>query len=313
MNSKISVVTPVYNEASTIDRFLERVEPILEKITADYEIIFALDPSRDNSEALLQSAHTRNPRIKTLLFSRRFGQPMATLAGIHHAQGEAVIVMDVDLQDPPEIIPEMIQRWKEGFEVVYAQRRSREDTSWIYKTITAIGYRAIAWLSEDISIPPDTGDFRLLGRRAVNELIKLKESHGFLRGMVALVGFRQTAVVFDRPARASGESHYNQYFGSLKIAMNGFVCFSNQILRLTTLFGFATAGIAFLLGIVYIGLKLRGIPFPIGNPTVVSLVLFLGGVQLVSVGILGEYIGRIYDEVKQRPHFIVDRKIGFPS
>jgi len=310
---ELSIVIPVYKEEASIEPFLKTVQPILDKLTREYEIIFALDPSPDRTADIIQTAHDRDPRIKLLLFSRRFGQPMATLGGLQHASGKAVIVMDVDLQDPPEVIPQMVQKWKEGFDVVYGSRRSRTGEPMIYRTLTWIGYRAIHWLAEDINIPRNTGDFRLMSRRALDELLRLKESHGFLRGMVALVGFRQTAVLFDRPGRQTGKSHYNAYVGSLKIAINGFVCFSNRLLRVTTYFGFFTAGMAFLTAIVYTAMKLNGFDFPLGNPTIVILVLFLGGVQLVSVGILGEYIGRIYDEVKERPRVIIDRTVGLDT
>jgi dolichol-phosphate mannosyltransferase len=165
-------------------------------------------------------------------------------------------------------------------------------------------------MASGVEIPPNTGDFRLMSRRVVNEILRLKESHGFLRGMVAIVGFRQTAVTFDRPPRHSGQSNYNRFLGSLQIGVNGLICFSSYPLTITTFFGFFIAGFSFALAFVYALMKICGVPFPLGNPTVVILILLLSGVQLISVGILGEYIGRIYDEVKQRPQFIVDKKIG---
>lgn len=311
MKAKISVVTPVYNEADAVIPFLQALEPVLESLTPDYEIVFALDPSRDGTGEVIEREHQRNPRVKLVEFSRRFGQPMATLGGLSQASGDAVVVMDVDLQDPPEVIREMVARWLEGYDVVLASRRKRTGTPLTYRMLTFIGYRLIHWLADDVKIPTNTGDFRLLSRRAVDEVLRLKESHGFLRGMVALVGFRQTAVWFDRPARSHGRGHYNAYWGSLKIALNGFVCFSNGMLRVTTFAGFTTAAGAFFIALLYAWLKFHGQPFPIGNPTIVILILFLGGVQLISVGILGEYIGRIYDEVKRRPRFIVARRIGF--
>lgn len=282
--------------------------PILEKI-GDYEIVFSMDPSPDRTEAVILLEREKNPRVKLLALSRRFGQPMATLAGLSHATGDAVIVMDVDLQDPPELIPQMVQKWQEGFEVVYAQRVSRSGEPWLKKLVAHLGYRFINKVA-DVSIPPNTGDFRLLSRRALDHVLALKESHGFLRGLVALVGFRSTAIPFERPGRSAGETNYNRFFGSIRIGMNGVVCFSNYLLTLSSMMGFLTAGFSFLIAIVYLIMKLAGTPFPLGNPTVVILVLFLGGVQLISIGILGEYIGRIYDEVKQRPKFIVERKHG---
>lgn len=308
---KLSIVVPVYNEESNIPPFLERLTSVLNAVTADYELIFVLDPSTDRSHELIAKACANDPRTKLILLSRRFGQPMATLAGVQYAGGEAVIVMDVDLQDPPELIPDMMAKWKEGYDVVYAQRANRDGETPLKRAIAYMGYRLIDGMSEGIEIPRDTGDFRLMSRRVVTEVLNLKESHGFLRGMVALVGFRQISVPFSRPARCAGLGHYNRLWGSLRIGLNGVVCFSRYPLTLCTLFGFSIAGLSFLVAIAYAFAKLSGVPFPLGNPTVVILVLLLAGVQLISIGILGEYIGRMYDEIKQRPRFIVDEKIGF--
>lgn len=309
----LSIVAPVYNEEATIPEFLRRIETVLREVTADYEIIFALDPSRDRSEEVILEQRARDPRIKLLKFSRRFGQPMATLAGLDYSSGDAVIVIDVDLQDPPELIPEMIARWRDGFEVVLPQRRQRTGEPWLKRLTAHLGYRVIDRVAE-VSIPPNTGDFRLLSRRVVTELLKLKESHGFLRGMVAIVGFKQAIVPFDRPARFAGKTNYNRFVGSLRIGFNGVFCFSTYALKLSTLFGFALAGGSFLFALLYFIAKiLNWFPFASGNPTIVILILFLGGIQLISVGILGEYIGRIYEEVRQRPKFIVDRAEGFAA
>jgi glycosyltransferase involved in cell wall biosynthesis len=308
----ISVIVPIYREEKNVPVFLNRLRPVLEKITQEYEIIFALDPSPDRTEQVVLEARAKDPRIKLLSFSRRFGQPMATLAGLAHSSGDAAIVMDVDLQDPPELVEQMVAKWKEGFEVVYAQRRRRTGEPWIKRFVAWAGYKLINRIAE-VDIPANTGDFRLMSRRVVKHVIALKESHGFLRGMVALVGFKSTSVMFDRPERAIGESNYNRFFGSIRIGMNGVICFSNNLLGFSTMLGFFTAIGSFVIAIGYLGLKLWGVPFPIGNPTIVILVLFLGGVQLISVGILGEYIGRIYDEVKARPRFIVDQAHGFEA
>ncbi len=305
----ISIVVPVYKEEKNIPEFLSRVVVILDRITSDFEIIFSMDPSPDRTEEIILGHRAKDQRIKLLKFSRRFGQPMATLAGLHHATGDAVIVMDVDLQDPPELLTDMVMKWREGYDVVYAQRRGREGETWLKRIVAAGGYRLINKIA-DVNIPPNTGDFRLMGRRVVNEIVAMKESHGFLRGMVALVGFRQTSVPFDRPPRFEGAGNYNRFFGSLRIGFNGIFCFSNYALTLSTIFGFITAGFSFLLMATYLFYKLMGWQILWGNPTLVILVSFLGGIQLISVGILGEYIGRIYEEVKSRPKFILDRKEG---
>ena len=306
----ISIVVPVYKEEKNVREFLGRVLAILERISSEFEIIFAMDPSPDGTEEVILQARAQDQRVKLLRFSRRIGQPMATLGGLHYSTGEAVIVMDVDLQDPPEVIPAMISRWQEGFDVVYAQRRNREGETWLKRVVSAAGYKLINKIA-DVDIPPNTGDFRLMSRRVVNEINSMKESHGFLRGMVALIGFRQTSVLFDRPPRFEGAGKYNRFLGSLRIGFNGVFCFSNYALTLSTIFGFIAAGFSFALMAIYLFYKLMGWQILWGNPTLVILISFLGGIQLISVGILGEYIGRIYEEVRARPKFIVARKEGF--
>ncbi len=306
----LSIVVPVYREEKNIPEFLRRIRPILEGITSDYEIIFSMDPSPDRTEEVVLEERARDERIRLLKFSRRFGQPMATLAAMEYSSGAAVVVMDVDLQDPPELLVEMMAKWREGYDVVLPQRRARTGEPWLKKMVANTGYKVINKIA-DVKIPRNTGDFRLMSRRVVREVVKLKESHGFLRGMVAVVGFKQVMIPFDRPARFAGETNYNRFFGSLRIGFNGIFCFSTYALTLSTQFGFAIAGASFLIALTYLVMKLCGFPFPLGNPTMVILILFMGGIQLISVGILGEYIGRIYEEVRSRPKFIVDRAEGF--
>lgn len=306
----LSLVVPVYKEEKNIPEFLRRLRPILTGITEDYEIIFSLDPSPDRTEDVILEQRAQDVRIKLLKFSRRFGQPMATLAGLQYSRGDAVIVMDVDLQDPPELVQTMVAKWREGYDVVLPQRRERTGEPFVKKLVAATGYKVINKIA-DVRIPPNTGDFRLMSRRVVEEVVRLKESHGFLRGMVAVVGFRQCLIPFDRPARFAGETNYNRFLGSLRIGFNGIFCFSTYALTLSTMAGFAIAGVSFMIALAYLVMKLAGFPFPIGNPTIVILVLFMGGIQLISVGILGEYIGRIYEEVRSRPKFIVERSEGF--
>jgi len=307
---ELSIVVPVYKEEGNIGEFLRQILPILQAVTNDFEIIFALDPSPDRTEALVFENHRKDPRIKLLKFSRRVGQPMATLGGLQFSSGKAVIVMDVDLQDPPELVVQMVAKWREGYDVVMAQRRNRDGETLLKRLVAHLGYKFINQVANP-PIPSNTGDFRLMGRRVVDEIAKLKECHGFLRGLVALVGFKQTSILFDRPPRFAGRGNYNRFLGSIRIGLNGIVCFSTYLLTLSSTFGFVTAGLSFLIGGLYTVMKVLGFPFPIGNPTIVILILFMGGVQLISVGILGEYIARIYEEVKQRPKFIVDRAVGF--
>lgn len=306
----LSVVVPVYKEEKNIPEFLRRIRPILSGVTEDYEIIFSMDPSPDRTEEVVLEAREQDSRIKLLKFSRRFGQPMATLAGMQYSAGEAVIVMDVDMQDPPELIHEMVAKWREGYDVVLPQRRHRTGEPWLKKLVAETGYKVIDRIA-DVKIPRNTGDFRLMTRRVVTEVVRLKESHGFLRGMVAVVGFKQCLIPFDRPARFAGETKYNRFFGSLRIGFNGIFCFSTFALTLSTQLGFLLAGGAFVFGVLYGLAKVFDLlPFASGNPTIVILILFMGGVQLISVGILGEYIGRIYEEVRARPKYIVERSEG---
>jgi glycosyltransferase involved in cell wall biosynthesis/nitrite reductase/ring-hydroxylating ferredoxin subunit len=201
----LSIVVPVFREEKNIPEFLRRIRPILGEITQDYEIIFSMDPSPDRTEEVVLAERAQDDRIKLLKFSRRFGQPMATLAGMEYSRGDAVIVMDVDLQDPPELIHEMIKKWREGYDVVLPQRRARTGEPWLKKLVASSGYKVINKIA-DVKIPPNTGDFRLMTRRVILEVVKLKESHGFLRGMVAVVGFKQCLIPFDRPARFAGET-----------------------------------------------------------------------------------------------------------
>jgi dolichol-phosphate mannosyltransferase len=309
---KISLVVPVYNEAQNIKYFLKDAFKYLSKDGQKTEIIFCLDPSKDKSEETILKLRLKDQRIKLITFSRRVGQPMATLAGLQMSSGDAVIVMDVDMQDPPELIPQMIQKWIDGFDVVIPQRKSRRGEPCIKKLVSYIGYQVINKIS-DVSIPPNTGDFRLLSRKVVNHLVALKENHGFLRGMVALVGFRQCLIPFDRPPRHAGKTNYNQFLGSLKIGFNGIFCFSTYALTLASSIGFVIAGISLLIGLAYAILKIYGFPFPLGNPTIVVMILFIGGIQLIGIGILGEYIARIYDEVRARPKYIIDQAYGFKN
>jgi dolichol-phosphate mannosyltransferase len=308
--SELSVVVPVYNEVGNIEEFLRRLVPLLEANVASYEIIFAVDPSTDGTEEAIAAARRSNPAIKMLRFSRRFGQPTATLAGIEHASGRAVVVMDVDLQDPPEVLIEMLALWRAGSDVVYAKRRQRTGETIVKRTIAKVGYAVINRFS-DVPIPRDTGDFRLLDRRVVDHLNTFEESHGFLRGLVALVGFEQTEVLFDRPARHAGKGNYNRFVGSLRIGLNGLVAFSSALLNLATVLGFVFAFLAMITGIGYAVAKLAGAKFPVGNPTIVTLVLLMAGVQLVCLGIIGQYVGRIYEEVKRRPRYILSESLGW--
>lgn len=306
----VSIVVPVYKEEANIQPFLKRLEPVLDKMQLTYEVIFCLDPSPDRTEQIILDEINRNPKIKLVVFSRRFGQPAATMAGILLCRGEYCVVIDVDLQDPPELIPSMLDKLKEGYEVVYAKRRSRKGETLIKRIISYFGYAMINRLS-DVQIPRNTGDFRVMTRRVMEELRRLNESHGFLRGLVAYVGFKQTFIEYDRDQRFSGKGNYNRLIGSMKIGLNGLISFSAVPLQMMSIVGAGLAGVSFLLGAWYVLQKLIGVDLTPGLPTTVLVVTFFSGVQLLCLGLMGEYIGRIYDEVKRRPTFIVDKKINF--
>jgi dolichol-phosphate mannosyltransferase len=305
----ISVVVPVYKEEKNIEPFLERIEPVLEKSGMDYEIIFSLDPSPDGTYDAIKRNIDRNPSIKLIQFSRRFGQPAATMAGILNCGGDICVVIDVDLQDPPELITEMTAKWREGYNVVYARRRSRKGETVIKKIVAYAGYKVINSLT-DVKIPTNTGDYRLIDRTVIEQLRRLSETHGFLRGLVAFVGFKQTFVEYDREARFSGRGNYNRFLGSLRIGLNGLICFSSKPLQMMASFGFFVAFAGFLMAFYYLLQKL--VLNPDITPGLSSTIIFItifSGIQLFSIGLLGEYVSRIYDEVKNRPMYIISETI----
>jgi dolichol-phosphate mannosyltransferase len=309
---ELSVIVPVFEEEKTIPVFLERVAKVLGKITSNYEILFCLDPGRDRSEEIIQEYIRKDPRVRLVVFTRRFGQPSATTAGIELCGGRACVVIDVDLQDPPELIEEMYRKWKDGYDVVYAQRHSRKGETVPKRIVSFLGYWLINRIS-DVPIPRNTGDFRLLDRTVIEALKGLRETHGFLRGLVAYVGYKQTSVLYDRDKRPAGRSKYSQITGSLRIGLNGIIAFSSKPLTLATLLGFAMAGVSFALTLFYLVqkfvLRLNITP---GLASTIVMITFFAGVQLICIGIMGEYIGRIYDEVRARPKYMVARKVNFP-
>ena len=309
----ISIVVPVYNEEDALPRFLKTIREVLAGLGEEYEIIFAADRGKDRTLDIIREEHARDPRIKMLLFSRRFGQPAATLAGLHYATGQVAVVLDCDLQDPPALIPEMVAQWRQGYKVVIPQRRSRQGENVLKRLIAYTGYWLINRIAS-VPIPRNTGDFRLLDRRVIAELKKLKETHGFLRGLVSLVGFKTCLLPFDREARVAGQGKYNRITGSLRIGFNGIVAFSDYLLSAMAVLGCGMAALAVLLAVVAAWLKwTRLCDFAPGIPSLMLLLLFLSGVQLAGMGILGAYIGRIYDESKRRPQFIVEEALGLET
>tara|TARA_A100001011_G_C14140017_1_gene769292 strand:+ start:94 stop:1038 length:945 start_codon:yes stop_codon:yes gene_type:complete len=307
---RISIVVPVFNEDVNIEPFFNRTVEVLNKLTNEYEIIFSLDPSSDKTEEKLLNLAEKHKKIKIIKLSRRFGQPAATIAGINNSSGDCCVIIDVDLQDPPELIEEMYKKFIEGYEVVLAKRKNRKGETILKKIVASIGYKIINLFSE-IEIPVDTGDFRLISKKVVNQLREMKEPHNFLRGMVAYIGYRQIEILYDRDQRFSGDTKYNKYFGSIKIALNGLLGFSSKPLHIMTFTGFTLSILSFSIGLWYLIQKLLGENYTPGLPTNVLLITFFSGVQLLALGLIGEYIGRIYDQVKQRPPYIIEKKINF--
>jgi glycosyltransferase involved in cell wall biosynthesis len=310
MTKKISILVPVYNEEKNILIFLSRLIKVLNKIGTDYEIIFLMDPSSDNTEKIIVNETIKNKKIKLIVFSRRFGQPSATMAGIHYLSGDRCVIIDCDLQDPPELIYDMYQKMNQGYDVVLARRKTRRGETLIKKLVTKIGYQLIEKIT-DIKIPKDTGDFRIISKRIIENLRKFKEPNAFLRGLVAYIGFNQTYIEYDRDQRLEGNSKYNKYLGSIQIAFNGIFGFSSKPLFLMSIIGFIFALISFSIGIYYLLIKLFDPSVTPGLPSTILFITFFSGLNLIGLGLLGEYVGRIYDEVKNRPNFIIDKKYNF--
>jgi dolichol-phosphate mannosyltransferase len=297
-----SIVAPVFNEEETLPHFYERVIAVMDSLGEPFELLFVNDGSRDGSFRIMQELHNKDPRVHAINFSRNFGHQIAISAGLDYARGQAVIILDADLQDPPEVMLTLIERWKEGAEVVYAQRSRREGET-RFKLLTAAAFYRVIERITSINIPRDTGDFRLLDRRVVDVLITMREQHRFMRGLSVWVGFRQEAVSYERHERFAGETKY-PLNKMIRFSMDAITSFSHVPLQLATSFGFLLAGLS-LIGIV-VAIILRLLTGAIaGQASTLILVLFLGGIQLIFLGIIGEYLGRIYDEVRARPLYIV--------
>lgn len=305
----LSVVAPCFNEEGVLHELYRRISGVLDGAGEAWELVLVNDGSRDRTPEIMRELHVADARVKVVDFARNFGHQIAVTAGMNYAQGHAVVLIDADLQDPPELILEMLAKWREGYEVVYAIRAERKGETW-FKEFTAKAFYRIIYKITDINIPMDTGDFRLMDRKVVEALKMMKEKHRFLRGMSVWVGFRQTGVKYVRAERFAGETKY-PLKKMLKFAMDGITSFSYFPLQLATYIGFVSAAIAVLGIIATIILRLSGSHAFFGQATTLVSVLFLGGVQLICLGILGEYLGRIYDEVKGRPLYIVREALGF--
>ena len=309
-NPLVSIIVPCLDEMAVLPETLRRLRGLADGLDdVRFEFIFVDDGSRDATLAVLRAAVAGDARLRVISFSRNFGQQIAVTAGLDAARGDAVVLMDSDLQDPPEVVPQMIARWREGFDVVYGTRASRPGDTW-FKRFTADGFYSVINRLSEIPIPPDTGDFRLMSRAVVDILRQMPERHRFLRGMVAWSGFRQTAVRYDRPERFAGDTKY-PLRKMVRYALDGILSFSIKPLQMAIGLGLFATVLAFI-GIVYaLVLRLFTSVWVEGWTALMIAVLFLGGVQLLSLGIIGEYVGRIYGEVQRRPLYVVRERIGF--
>jgi glycosyltransferase involved in cell wall biosynthesis len=301
---KLTVVVPAYNEGESLREFHARLAAVLDKLVLASEVLYVDDGSRDDTYAVMESLRAMDARVATLKLSRNFGKELALTAGLDHVDADAVVVIDADLQDPPELIPEFVRWWREGYDVVYGTRSSRAGESRLKKMTAAAFYRVMERLSST-PVPRDTGDFRLLSRRALEALKRLRERQRFMKGLFAWVGYRQKAVVYERDARFAGSSKFN-YWRLWNFALEGITSFSGAPLKVATYVGVFTALLAFVFALFVLGKALLfGDPVR-GYPTLMLVILFLGGVQLMALGMIGEYLGRLYMEVKQRPLYLID-------
>lgn len=304
----ISVVAPAYNEQEVIAEFCRRVSDVLKSTGAEYEIVLVNDGSRDSTLRLMHGIQAMDPRVCVVDLSRNFGKEIALTAGLEHTSGDVVVVLDADLQDPPELIPEMLKVWLEGYDVVYGVRSHRDGETWFKKASAKYFYQIIRSVSR-VDIPKDTGDFRLMSRRAVVELSRLREEHRFMKGLFAWIGFPSKPIYYRRDARLAGETKWN-YWNLWNFAIEGLTSFSVAPLKIATYFGLGVAAISLMYAVFVIWKALVFGDSVKGYPSLMAVVLFLGGVQLISVGVLGEYIGRIFNEVKRRPLYLVNRVLS---
>lgn len=303
MKITYSIIAPIFNEKANLPELHRRITEVMKQTRELWELILVDDGSTDGSTDLLHEMAKKDKRVRPVIFARNFGHQVAVTAGLDYSRGEAVVIIDSDLQDPPELILEMAKKWREGYEVVYAVRTEREGESWFKLWTASLFYRLIYRIT-DVKIPLDTGDFRLIDRKVVDVMNRMRERHRFLRGMSAWVGFKQTGVEYKRAARVAGETKY-PFRKMFRLAINAVTSFSYFPLQVATFAGFFSAGIAILAMPVVIYLRASGSQAFFGQASTLLAVLFLGGVQLISLGVLGEYIGRLYDEAKGRPLYIV--------
>jgi dolichol-phosphate mannosyltransferase len=299
----LSIVAPIYNERENLPELHRRVKAAMDSAGLTWELLLVDDGSTDGSTEEILALARADSHVQPVVFARNFGHQVAVTAGLDFSLGQAVVVIDADLQDPPEVIPELVARWRDGYEVVYAVRAEREGETWFKKTTASLFYRLIARIT-DVKIPLDTGDFRLLDRQVVDAIKQMRERHRFLRGMAAWVGFRQIGVPYRRAARTAGTTKY-PFRKMLRLAITAVTGFSYFPLQIATYLGFLSAGVSAVAIPIVIALRLAGHQAFLGQATTLIAVLFLGGVQLISLGIMGEYVGRLYDEAKGRPLYVV--------
>ncbi|WP_432402861.1 glycosyltransferase family 2 protein [Wukongibacter sp. M2B1] len=313
MDKLISILIPVFNEEETLQMLYHRLVKILKDIDYRFEIFFVNDGSQDNSLNLIKELRKKDLNISYLNLSRNYGKEIAMAAGFDFIEGDAVIIMDADLQDPPELIPEMIKYWEEGFDDVYAKRKSRQGESWLKKKTSYYFYRILKKLAR-VDIQEDTGDFRLLSRRAIEAIKKIREQHRYTKGFFSWIGFKKKEILFERETRAAGKSKWN-YLKLLELAVEGITSFSSAPLRVSTIIGFITASMSFIYMVFVILKKIMFGDPVVGYASLVSLILFLNGIQMISIGIIGEYLGRVFNESKNRPLYFVEdfngQKDGF--
>ena len=307
---KLTVVVPAYNESSGLREFHARLAAVFDKFGPDLsgDVLYVDDGSRDDTWEVIRSLHATDPRAAGLKLSRNFGKEHAMTAGIDHTDADAIVMIDADLQDPPELIPEFVKKWREGFDVVYGTRSSRAGESAAKKITASAFYRVMERLSST-PVPRDTGDFRLMDRRAVQALGQLRERQRFMKGLFAWVGYKQTSIEYERDARFAGASKFN-YWRLWNFAIEGITSFSGAPLKVATYVGVLTAMLAFLFGIYVLIKALLFGDAVRGYPTLMLVILFLGGVQLIALGMIGEYLGRLYLEAKQRPLYLVDEFVA---
>jgi polyisoprenyl-phosphate glycosyltransferase len=303
MKPVYSIIAPIYNELENLPVLFARLKEVMDTTAESWELVLVDDGSTDGSTDLIREMAAQDPRIRPVIFARNFGHQIAVTAGLDYARGQAVTIIDADLQDPPEVILELIARWKEGYEVVYAVRSERQGEGW-FKLFTAKLFYRMIYRITDVNIPMDSGDFRLLDRKVVEVMNSMREKHRFLRGMSVWVGFKQIGVNYRRAARFAGSTKY-PFKKMLRLALNAITSFSYFPLQVATYLGFLSAGLSLIAIPIVIIERLAGQQELVGQATTLIAVLFLGGVQLISLGILGEYIGRLYDEAKGRPLYIV--------